>query len=311
MHKLLLNKLELTFTIQPNGPILIKSGVESGADPTLPDMNFVRGLHPTKGTSTIYLPGSSLKGVLRSHAERLVRTVGRDCCDPLGGDACDQRPVFRARHYEPDGPTAYREVCTICRMFGHTVLASRVMVPDAYPETPITTLPIRQMVAIDRRSGGSVNTFTMEVATEGVFTVRVLLSNFERWQVGLLALVLRDLSRGQVGVGFGKSRGLGRVTLNYTNLALIYPGRQVLDNANAVVYGVAELDQTLRLGLAEQYGFAPAFWPAEDDINIEHATLNDKWGQIEVTITGQTQIECVLESLATDWARYAGAQHHA
>ena len=62
MHKALLCELHLDFAIEPRGPLLIKSGREAGADPTLPDMNFVRTYHPTLG-ETVYLPGSSLKGV--------------------------------------------------------------------------------------------------------------------------------------------------------------------------------------------------------------------------------------------------------
>ena len=78
MHKRLLNEAILEVAIQPQGPILIKAG-DKGADPTLPDMEFVR----TNGQP--YLPGSSLKGVIRSHCERLARTVGGEAmaCDPL------------------------------------------------------------------------------------------------------------------------------------------------------------------------------------------------------------------------------------
>ncbi len=60
MHKRLLNEAILSIAIEPHGPILIKAG-DKGADPTLPDMEFVR----TNGTP--YLPGSSLKGVIRAH----------------------------------------------------------------------------------------------------------------------------------------------------------------------------------------------------------------------------------------------------
>ncbi len=84
MHKRLLNEAIIEISIQPNGPILIKAG-EKGADPTLPDMEFVRT------NNKPYLPGSSLKGVIRSHCERLARTVGgaRLSCDPLHpGDSC-------------------------------------------------------------------------------------------------------------------------------------------------------------------------------------------------------------------------------
>ena len=73
MHKKFVNHCTIDLTIIPDGPILIKSGKE-GADPTKPDMEFVETYHA--GGRTIYLPGSSLKGAIRAHAERIVRTVG-------------------------------------------------------------------------------------------------------------------------------------------------------------------------------------------------------------------------------------------
>ena len=73
MHKQLVNQCTIHLSLIPQGPILIKSG-RQGADPTKADMEFVETYH--EGEKTIYLPGSSLKGAIRAHAERIVRTVG-------------------------------------------------------------------------------------------------------------------------------------------------------------------------------------------------------------------------------------------
>ena len=45
----------------PDGPILIKAGDTGAVDPTRPDMEFVRAWY--NGQETVYLPGSSLKGM--------------------------------------------------------------------------------------------------------------------------------------------------------------------------------------------------------------------------------------------------------
>ena len=91
MHKRRFNEMTLRLTIRPRGPMLIKSGQEAGADPTLLDMNFVRAQHPAGGGQTVYLPGSSLKGVMRAYAEKIARTLGEGvvhetplACNPLG-----------------------------------------------------------------------------------------------------------------------------------------------------------------------------------------------------------------------------------
>jgi CRISPR/Cas system CSM-associated protein Csm3 (group 7 of RAMP superfamily) len=83
MHKRFVNHCTINLTLIADGPILIKSGKE-GADPTKPDMEFVETYHA--GGRSIYLPGSSLKGAIRAHAERIVRTVGKDRRDPNNSD---------------------------------------------------------------------------------------------------------------------------------------------------------------------------------------------------------------------------------
>jgi CRISPR-associated protein Csm3 len=258
MHKRRVNELKLKVVIEPAGPILIKSGVESGADPTLPSMNFVRTQHPNGGERTIYLPGSSLKGVIRSHSERIIRTAldsnRQTCCDPL--DRAGHCSDFIRRKNIKDTAEQYRNLCLACRIYGHMVQASHFLPADAYPTTPIDVLSMRQNVAIDRLSGGvAVGPFDMEVALEGRFITTLTLFNFELWQVGLLALTLRDLSEGRVRLGFAKSRGLGEVRLYLAELEVAYPGR--FDNQGQgykqYLFGVGVLAPDLK----EQYGYVP------------------------------------------------------
>src|SRR5438067_979243 len=100
MHRLFLNEATLDLELRPSSPLLIKSGEagEVSLDPLLPDMNFVRTRRPDRGEE-VYVPGSSLRGVLRSHAERLLRSVRMDlACNPL---------QFRSG----DGPRDLRPCC--------------------------------------------------------------------------------------------------------------------------------------------------------------------------------------------------------
>ena len=71
MHRVLLNRATIRLALRPAGPVLIKAG-ESGVDPSLPDMRFVRTHRD--GVEQVYFPGSSLKGAVRSHCERIART---------------------------------------------------------------------------------------------------------------------------------------------------------------------------------------------------------------------------------------------
>ena len=225
-----LNQMTLTFTLTPTGPVLVKSGREAGADPTLVDMNFVRTHRPGFEKPTVFIPGSSLKGTLRSYTERVLRTVlgeGRDgCCNIFDETSfCGKR-----LEKEDNTVTRYRESCLACRTFGNTVLGGRLSVTDAYPpdnalaETNATEQ--RDGVAIDRILGSvAQGPFTLEVVTRGAFRATLTLENFELWQVGLLAVALRDLGTGFCPIGFGKTRGLGRMKVTLEQLEIAYPGR--------------------------------------------------------------------------------------
>ncbi|MBC5796856.1 MAG: RAMP superfamily CRISPR-associated protein [Sphaerospermopsis sp.] len=221
MHKKFVNHCTIDLTIIPDGPILIKSGKE-GADPTKPDMEFVETYHA--GGRTIYLPGSSLKGAIRAHAERIVRTVGGDnntqklwASDPMKGDYL---PKNLSSH------EIYKQSSFTDQMFGNTSIASRLRIEDAYPEKskPVRTEE-RNGVAIDRVFGSvAVGPFNYQVCTAGEFKTKLHLKNFTLAQLGLIGLVLRDLNDGWFGLGFAKSRGLGTVEVKLNKAIVQYPG---------------------------------------------------------------------------------------
>lgn len=78
MHKRLVNECLISLEIETDGPLLIRSG-ETGVYGS--DMAPVVTMRNGRDAEP-YLPGSSLKGVLRSHAERIARTL---CYDPSNG----------------------------------------------------------------------------------------------------------------------------------------------------------------------------------------------------------------------------------
>ena len=299
MHKRLVNELRLDFLIAPQGPLLIKSGKEAGADPTLLDMNFVRTNHIELGR-TVYLPGSSLKGTVRSYCEKIGRTVGLEVCNPLSDESCGRRLERKARR--ASGAEIYRDLCPICRLFGHTVMASHVWFADAYP-TPETIRAVndteeRDGVAIDRISGAvAVGPFQLEVVTRGVFQAQLTVRNFQLWQVGLLSVALRDMADGRVPLGFAKSRGLGQVALTYHKLQISYPGQ--FGQASGLDFG-ANLYGVTAFGIEEDYGFfpeAPLPLPAPRRAEPE-------WGRVNLTFEDAADIEALLKATVQPWADY-------
>jgi CRISPR/Cas system CSM-associated protein Csm3 (group 7 of RAMP superfamily) len=232
MHKRFVNQCTIALTIVPCGPILIKSGKE-GADPTKPDMEFVETYHA--GGRSIYLPGSSLKGAIRAHAERIVRTVGRDKRPTNGNALWASNPLnldeLKYLDALSDPKDIYRLSSFTDQMFGNTSIASRVRIEDAYPVDPKQLkVEERNGVAIDRVFGSvAVGPFNYQVCTSGEFHTKIHLKNFSLAQLGLIGLVLRDLNEGWFGLGFAKSRGLGMVEVKLNSAVVQYPGC-VLEN---------------------------------------------------------------------------------
>lgn len=269
MHKRFVNHCTINLTIIPDSPILIKSGKE-GADPTKPDMEFVETYHA--GGRSIYLPGSSLKGAIRAHAERIVRTVGRDKRDnsnlPWANDPLNDKYEYLKTKDGKDLPAneIYKLSSFTDQIFGNTSIASRLRIEDAHPDSsqPLR-IEERNGVAIDRVFGSTIPgaLFSYEVCTAGEFKTKLHLKNFSLAQLGLIGLVLRDLNDGWFGLGFAKSRGLGTVEVKLNEAVVQYPGCELRDGKIYALGSSKQWNHTFLLGAGEfletnearKYGF--------------------------------------------------------
>lgn len=217
MHGRLYNQLDLEIAIVPQTPLLIKSGQKASIDPSLPDMQFVRTRRRAPNgdiDEVVYIPGSSLRGVVRAHAERLLRTIDdRLACSVEATKSCLRKAGVKEN--EASARDVYYAACYACRLFGSTGMASRVQMGDLYP----TLAPLSESrfgVAIDRITGAvAVGPFDLEVVTDARFEGRIVLRNFTIGQLDLLSASLLDIADGLVALGHSKSRGLGRVRIEF------------------------------------------------------------------------------------------------
>ena len=276
MHKRIVNQAIIEITISPVGPLLIKAS-DQGADPTKPDMEFVETYHA--GGRSVYLPGSSLKGAIRAHCERIVRTLGGNvsACDPLKRNS-------PCRNLEEENRAAlFRHTCTVCQIFGSTNISARANIADAYPVDPTEIkLEERNGVAIDRIYGSAVGgaLFNFQVMTAGTFKTKINLKNFTTAQLALIALAIRDFDEQRIGIGFAKSRGLGQVNMKVNKVEIRYPtgvvenqqvwmlGNQIDPFGDNVVVGAGQL-----VNDAEAYGF-----PNPDSVNVNVQAQPDDYG---------------------------------
>lgn len=316
MHKRLVNHCTINLAIIPDGPILIKSGKE-GADPTKPEMEFVETYH--EGGQSIYLPGSSLKGAIRAHAERIVRTVGSDHRPNNGVGLWANDPLNDKRDYLPKDTSSadiYKLSCFTDQLFGSTEIASRLRIEDAYPDKdkPKPKLEERNGVAIDRVFGSvAVGPFNYQVCTSGEFKTKIHLKNFSLAQLGLIGLVLRDLNDGWFGLGFAKSRGLGTVNVKYEQAIVQYPGCQLRDGRIYAVGQQKSWANTALLGVAEfltenPYGFPTYRLPDGSEGDRDESTPvaaqeMDLGFGVQLPWTGETQVKDLFRRAVQAWGQ--------
>ncbi|MDR1157416.1 MAG: RAMP superfamily CRISPR-associated protein [Oscillospiraceae bacterium] len=192
--------------------MLINSGTDNKIDPTLTDMSFVRCIH--NGARTVYLPGSSLKGVFRSRYEQLMRAFESPVCKLFSKESCSEALKNKKSF---DGTQRYKASCAACRLFGNLSLGSRIAFADAYPDlsSPAPVLGRRHGVGINRITGAAAPgaLFEMEVLESGVFDVEVRLTNFALYQLRLILWIVQDIDDGLVTFGMGGTRGNGQMRL--------------------------------------------------------------------------------------------------
>jgi CRISPR-associated RAMP protein (TIGR02581 family) len=230
------------------GLLTTRTGLHIGAggsgDPLATDSPVVRN-----AAGAPFIPGASLKGVIRSAAEGLLRdTQPRQdakeklwTCDFLIDDPCvhheqvkklredlqerlkDQVPEKKLGS-EVQRATAreiWNESCTVCRLFGSLAMASRVRFPDLPLHGGVPMMEIRNGVGIDRdrELAASGVLYDFEAVPPGTeFELTVILDNYSEAEVGLVLWLFDQLDQGNLALGGKSSRGLGQVRVEWRHI---------------------------------------------------------------------------------------------
>ena len=294
MFQTLQNTAKIEVTLVPEGPLLVRAQAV-GIDPGVADMEFQRTRR--NGKSTVFLAGSGLKGVLRSHAERLLRSAGRFACDPTktrsdrAGDdlACGVRKRDSPRPAGYATPFPHADNCGACFTFGSLKLAGRFRIADAYPADgalweAANLTEVRTGVGINRRSQGAQDgvLYESEVVVGGGFRALLSAENFSLWQLGLVLAILQDLDSGLVRVGGCKARGMGgvKVTDWRVELGSLHERQGYLTGARAMV--PAE----------EKYGL-----PEEQPVALPPASESSLRGLFRTVVLENGAVQALAEAL--------------
>lgn len=172
------------------------------------------------------LPGSSLKGALRSSLEGLLAARGVSVCVPATAIPNEIKREKREQQYlekigrkKPCEPQD-KDLCPVCLIFGTAGQKSGLSGSAIFLDATLTgevspeTLLERTHVAITRdtrsQAGGAL--VTVESVDAGAkFVGSVRLINPEDWQVGAILQAIEWLK--QLGIGSKKTAGYGQLNI--------------------------------------------------------------------------------------------------
>jgi len=224
-HHLLSNRYCFTGPLVLETPLRVSSG-RADDDTDAPIMRRLDGVP--------YIPGSSLRGALRSELERLLAAVGQETsgltgCTSFTKESCAEKireSILKNEEMEAgkrDRTELIQEfvasgLCDLCRLFGFPEFASRLVIEDALPDPLDTAIkaPIRDGVGIDRDTGAARETvkFNYQVIETGPrFTFKMVVENIQGDEDRTLITLILQLLRQGLYVGGKRAAGLGKVRL--------------------------------------------------------------------------------------------------
>jgi len=230
MFRKLYNEAVISFELKTVSPLFIRSGREDQLNPTAADNTFITMYRD--GEPVPVVPGSSLKGVFRSCAEQLLPgscdIFRNPCANRIKDKEKDkERQMDRQQGKEFSlGKERYKESCPTCKLFGSTILKSRVYFDDAYPIGKYK-IGSRVSVAIDRITGAAMKgpVYEFEYIENALFKCNIYLKNFFRWHIKLLFEIFDRIDQGFVVFGGLTSKGFGQMRVQNVNMMVRYFGK--------------------------------------------------------------------------------------
>jgi len=207
------------------GRIVLKTGLHigSGRGNSSTDSAVVKGQDGEP-----YIPGSSLKGIIRSHLERILPSMGYNCCGLYKESQVnclsvkkDLETKLKEIRESIDSEQAIIEflngnLCDTCKLFGSRFSASKVKITDGMILHTGFPPEIRDGVAIDRDSGTTAEgaKYDYEVVPAGsVFDFEMIAENLTNDEKEAINVAIEELKGGFIFLGGNTSRGLGKILL--------------------------------------------------------------------------------------------------
>jgi len=201
---------KLTERIIIKGQVILVTPLHIGSGEKDIDIGAVDNPMITDVYDQAYIPGSTLKGKIRSEAERIARSKYSYICYPP-----NVKEMCGSKEYSFD------KMCICCKIFGtagtsHGIsIASKVKFRDAYPTNKIETMLTRSGTALDRKTGSTYSgiLYTTEAVPAGAsFNFEFVCDSLNEEEMRLLKAALKSVEDSSLG-GLS-SRGFGKIRFN-------------------------------------------------------------------------------------------------
>jgi CRISPR-associated RAMP protein (TIGR02581 family) len=164
---------------------------------------------------TPVIPGSTLKGVLRSFLESYLSQNGLEICVPLAAIPGEIKRSNKIGEYVQKigrkSPCEGEKACPVCQIFGSAGISSRTSFLDARPINEVKILD-RKHVALERDTKTASKGALLEIQTiepGAKFNGLIRIINPEKWHIGALIIAIENLEK--LGMGSKKSAGYGEI----------------------------------------------------------------------------------------------------
>lgn len=184
-----------------------------------------------------YLPGSSIRGALRSTVERILFTLDKPCCMLFARELAQDRDI-RCLTVRPDQLKQYTDrpdfnqqqflkhiednpalLCDVCQVFGSPLFASKIKITDAF--CTANDVNARYGTGINRETGtvesGVLYSYEV-VEKDNKFEFELIAENMNDDDLGILSVGLLSMQSGDFWVGAKSAAGLGRCKLELENI---------------------------------------------------------------------------------------------
>ncbi len=221
-------KYIIEYDIRTLSPLSIRSGGSffGPIDNPIIRINFDNKMVP-------YIPGSTLKGIFRSEAEKLAKSLSKDpfiVCDIL--DPKGENGELKRKDFAEKSNSTYSP-CLICRIFGGPTYASHVYFYNAYPKEGSYSIGTIRRVSISRITGSQMpgRLFDCEFVTPGsLFHGKIIIENLDILspktnplsEPSLFNMIFSNFVKGLVSIGGMRSSGYGDVKMENIKVSKIY-----------------------------------------------------------------------------------------